>query len=211
MYCKNCGKELNEERFCPSCGTENVIFQQQSGDYAEQAHLTTDTNNLYGQTQKLVCPQCGNPNLQITTETNVTTSGKNFSGTKGCLGYLLFGPLGILCGGCGQSQKTNTTNKTYWVCPNCGKKFQNPNELRQTIKQSKISAKVVLWMDIITSLVFIIAGIAFLNDTGSGFMLVLGFFSALTMTIGWYVCVADAKKKETELNEIEQGIQKYTN
>ena len=77
------------------------------------------------------CPQCGNKELQVTTETNSQTTGKNYSGGQGCLGFLLFGPLGLLCGLCGQGKQTTTTNTTYWVCPKCGKKFRHPDELRK--------------------------------------------------------------------------------
>lgn len=75
------------------------------------------------------CPHCGNKDVQATTETNTTTTGSNFSAGKGCLGYLLFGPLGILCGSCGNNQQTVTTNTTHWHCSNCGKKFRNPDEI----------------------------------------------------------------------------------
>ena len=60
------------------------------------------------------CPKCGNENCQITTETS--------SSGKGCCGALLLGPIGILCGACGKGKTIQSTS--YWVCPNCGKKFK---------------------------------------------------------------------------------------
>lgn len=66
------------------------------------------------------CPNCGNPNLQISTET--TSTGKDFSASKGCCGAILFGPIGILCGACGKGKKIQSTS--YWFCPNCGYKFK---------------------------------------------------------------------------------------
>ncbi len=69
---------------------------------------------------QLKCPKCGVANCTPITET--TTSGKNFSVGKGFCGYVLLGPLGILCGVCGQDKQTNST--TYWMCHNCGNKFQ---------------------------------------------------------------------------------------
>ncbi len=66
------------------------------------------------------CPKCGSDNCQITTET--TSSGTDFSFGKGCCGALLFGPIGILCGACGEGKQIHST--TYWVCPNCGRKFK---------------------------------------------------------------------------------------
>lgn len=67
------------------------------------------------------CPKCGNTiNLQAVTET--TTTGKDFSAGKGCCGYVFLGPIGILCGLCGEGKQTNS--KTFWLCPQCGKKFR---------------------------------------------------------------------------------------
>jgi DNA-directed RNA polymerase subunit M/transcription elongation factor TFIIS len=55
------------------------------------------------------CPKCGS--------TSVTASKSGFSGGKGCLGALLFGPLGVLCGSCGG-------NKMFSVCMKCGHKWR---------------------------------------------------------------------------------------
>ena len=66
------------------------------------------------------CPKCGSGNVQIINET--TTKGKDFSAGKGCLGYLLAGPFGILCGACGKGKQT--INTQYWVCNNCGRKWK---------------------------------------------------------------------------------------
>ncbi len=66
------------------------------------------------------CPKCGNENCQIITETQ--TTGKDFSASKGCCGWVLFGPIGILCGMCGEGKQVS--NKSFWVCHNCGKKFR---------------------------------------------------------------------------------------
>ena len=66
------------------------------------------------------CPKCGNTNLQAITETK--TKGKDFSAGKGICGAILFGPIGLLCGLCGAGKKTKS--QTYWMCPECGKKFK---------------------------------------------------------------------------------------
>ena len=49
------------------------------------------------------CPRCGNENCSVINET--TTTGKDFSAGKGCLGALLLGPLGVLCGACGKGKQ----------------------------------------------------------------------------------------------------------
>nr|WP_243206527.1 hypothetical protein [Neobittarella massiliensis] len=67
------------------------------------------------------CPKCGSENCQIIQETNGKTKG--FGAGKGCLGTLVFGPVGFLCGLCGMGKGKTKTN-TYWVCGNCGNKFK---------------------------------------------------------------------------------------
>lgn len=66
------------------------------------------------------CPNCGNTNCQIVQET--TSSGKDFSLGKGLCGAWIFGPIGVLCGACGEGRKIET--KAYWVCHDCGRKFK---------------------------------------------------------------------------------------
>ena len=66
------------------------------------------------------CPNCKKTNTQIINE--VSTSGKDFSAGKGCLGALLLGPLGLLCGACGKGKKVENNN--YWVCNDCGHKWK---------------------------------------------------------------------------------------
>lgn len=66
------------------------------------------------------CPKCRSGNCQIITE--VKTTGKDYSASNGCCGYLLFGPIGMLCGLCAEGKQTTSVN--YWVCHNCGHKFK---------------------------------------------------------------------------------------
>lgn len=69
---------------------------------------------------RMQCPRCHSENCYIINE--VTTKGKDYSAGKGCLGYLIFGTWGLLCGACGEGKTTTNTN--YWVCNNCGKKWR---------------------------------------------------------------------------------------
>lgn len=66
------------------------------------------------------CPKCNSNNLQVIQEQS--TKGKDFSGTKGCCGALLLGPIGILCGHCGKGKQFQT--QSYWLCKDCGNKFK---------------------------------------------------------------------------------------
>lgn len=68
----------------------------------------------------MVCPNCGSENCQIINE--VSTTGKDFSASQGCCGAVLFGPIGLLCGLCGQGKQTK--NNQFWVCNGCGNKWK---------------------------------------------------------------------------------------
>jgi len=50
------------------------------------------------------CPKCGSISLHA--------NKKGYSGSKGCCGALLIGPLGLLCG-------TSGKNKVIVTCLNC--------------------------------------------------------------------------------------------
>lgn len=68
----------------------------------------------------LRCSRCGSTDLVPITETS--THGKNFKAGDACCGYLLCGPLGLLCGATGKGKQSTST--TYWLCKNCGNKFK---------------------------------------------------------------------------------------
>lgn len=66
------------------------------------------------------CPKCGVDNSSVINET--TTTGKDFSAGKGCCGAIMLGPIGVLCGVCGEGRKVHNTN--YFVCNSCGHKWK---------------------------------------------------------------------------------------
>lgn len=104
------------------------------------------------------CRECGSEDLQIVRDTDVKTTGKNYSGGQGCLGFLMFGPLGLLCGNCGQGQKTQVQQKTYWVCSKCGHKFRDPEEWRTEVKQLRTSSIGVIVLGVLCFLYWLIDG-----------------------------------------------------
>lgn len=67
------------------------------------------------------CPKCGSEDIEIITETSNSTQG--FGAGKGCCGYIIFGPIGLLCGLLGMGKGTSNTN-TYRMCRNCGSRFR---------------------------------------------------------------------------------------
>ncbi len=65
------------------------------------------------------CPKCGSSNVQFVT--NNKSTGPSI--TSGCCGYILLGPIGLLCALCGISNE----HEEYWLCQGCGNRF-NENE-----------------------------------------------------------------------------------
>ena len=66
------------------------------------------------------CHKCGSNNIVPITE--VETKGRDFKADDACCGFLLCGPIGLLCGALGKGKQTIST--TYWICKNCGNKFK---------------------------------------------------------------------------------------
>ena len=70
-------------------------------------------------------PYChaGGENCHPVVKTDIKTSGDGYGFWNGCCGFILLGPVGLLCGACGSSVKTKVRNETWWVCQKCGKEF----------------------------------------------------------------------------------------
>lgn len=131
MFCKHCGKSLSENQaFCDDCGTPTA------GVSVTKVNPATPAPS-----HKFHCPHCGSEDLYPITSTEFTssTSGGGFSAGKGCLGFFLLGPLGLLCGTCGSKTKTTVESsvKNYWSCRSCGKKFLDIDNLNSLLEQEK--------------------------------------------------------------------------
>ena len=84
-------------------------------------HIGQEENaNIVSQPKGIHCPRCGSYDIMPISE--VSTKGKDFNASDACCGFLLCGPLGLLCGATGKGKQTITT--TYWMCKGCGNKFQ---------------------------------------------------------------------------------------
>jgi len=122
MFCSKCGIKLTEGSvFCSGCGVQI--------NSTEQPQHTTNSNNSNPIPEDIRCPKCESQNLQVTLETTTTSSGGGYSGAKGCLGFLLLGPLGLLCGSGGKKVSSSTEHKNFWICMKCGHKFRKAEEV----------------------------------------------------------------------------------
>lgn len=63
------------------------------------------------------CPKCNSEQIQFVYE----TTSKGFSNKRAAMGCFCFGLLGLLFGLCNSGKKDT---KEFWICNNCGLKFQ---------------------------------------------------------------------------------------
>lgn len=98
-------------------GVNAINNQVQNTDSSENK---SENQSIATQPSGLHCPRCGSHDIMPVSE--VSTKGKDFKAGDACCGYMLCGPLGLLCGATGKGKQT-TTN-TYWMCKGCGNKFQ---------------------------------------------------------------------------------------
>ena len=176
--------------------------------------------------QYFCCPKCGSKHLQAvtTTDTNVQTQGGGYSGGKGCLGYLMFGWLGLLCGACGSKQKTTvqTTTKTTWTCTDCGNRFMHPDDMRAGIEGEKMKAKITLGVTVFFGIGFVIDLIlAVVSASSFSFFMSSGklamywgmvAFSAIATGIMYLLHKAVQNviaAKEQELRDMEAAMEQF--
>ena len=107
MFCSNCGNEINNNsKFCQHCGAEI--------NNNSNSNLPIVTKEPVSNSNKVLCPKCGSDNIHFIT----VQASQNFDKSDACCGYLLCGPLGLLCG-----VKDKTESKTVRKCMNCNKEF----------------------------------------------------------------------------------------
>ena len=150
---------------------------------------------------EMCCPRCGQKRLQV----NVQNNGSVYSAKKGCLGWLLFGPLGLLCGLSGSKKNETTTN---WICIACGNQFKNPDDIRKSVAEGKKS--VIAY--IITGVVFMVfmwMFFASLDLLKAG--IVIGIIFGGIFGLGALIVHANTKKQEAELAELEKNMRKFDN
>lgn len=95
--------------------------------------------------QKLRCPNCQSWDVLPVTETKTDVSGGGYGFGKGCCGWILLGPLGLLCGMCGSKVKSQSHTTVFWVCRDCGHKFRRPEdaEAEQMSEATASCAKIL--------------------------------------------------------------------
>ena len=121
----------------------------------------------------------------------------------------MFGPLGLLCGSCGQGQKTTTTNTTYWLCPDCGHKFRRPEDIRKQLDDFKkrfVAISIMGVLLVIMCIFLIAAGISLDIPACMWSGIIIGLFYIFIIVMTKCVTIPNLQK---ELDEIEDGMKKF--
>ncbi len=174
-YCKRCGEALTEDgNRCGTCGSAVTLITPDTTVDLEN-YLGVQSSSGVAGTQKhgsVYCPKCKSQKIQTIVESNTEGKGGGYGAGKGCLGWLLLGPLGLLCGACGSETKITTTSKTFFMCMDCGNKFRDAKELIE--EKSKISTWCFIGGPAIIIL-GIIAGLSWISIALGIFVIIGGF------------------------------------
>jgi len=167
--CNNCGQEVTGTiTVCCVCGEdlgvpkstlpsassqapETHYAQQKWGNPAE-VHQQSPTHVNSSQLPEVVnvptvriassgihdCIKCGSANV---TPFNSANTKSGFSFLEACCGFILLGPLGVLCG---MNSKIKTSNQTHWMCQVCGNQFRDPTELLKEKRSNMMKGAIVM-------------------------------------------------------------------
>jgi len=108
--CSECGRENSKSAiFCIYCGAD---FEEKKARPSVDAEVVTEAKTM--EENLIKCPSCGSSKIQFIT---VNESGE-YNTPNACCGFLLFGPIGLLCG-----LTNKNISKTTRKCINCGYEF----------------------------------------------------------------------------------------
>ncbi|QWC00027.1 zinc ribbon domain-containing protein [Mycoplasmatota bacterium] len=115
--CVYCGRESKDsDQYCKYCGEEFNAETYSSNSLSEEDIEVIDGDPKINQDRHREPIRC--PNCQSTDIFLLTKESSGFDGSNACCGYIIFGPLGLLCGLSG-ARESMTVRK----CKNCGHEF----------------------------------------------------------------------------------------
>jgi|GEM_PF-1135123 len=116
--CPTCGyQNVDDNDYCASCGSKFAPIPQ-SQNIVNAVPVTQvppkDASAPKEDDDVIHCPNCGSKNVNFVT----SETGTDFDKSNACCGYILLGPLGLLCG-----INDKKAIKTVRKCMKCGHVF----------------------------------------------------------------------------------------
>ena len=126
--CQDCGEEIfypiksnsgnSGKIFCKKCGAPNELGTKicKKCGCALNTHSSSSGISQNKNDDVVKCPRCGSTQVEFVNKTHT----QGVSGSNACCGWLLIGPIGLLCGLCGAG---NSSSRAVRKCKKCGKEF----------------------------------------------------------------------------------------
>ena len=116
--CPFCGKENDDANtYCAQCGQDLTLFDDDKDIPKKEVietYVDEDQQPNKERSTDVRCPHCHSDDIRFVTK----QMGSDVDAGNACCGYILFGPLGLLCGFTGDRQSI-----TVRKCMNCGHEF----------------------------------------------------------------------------------------
>lgn len=189
MFCIKCGTQNSEgSKFCANCGVALIGENNSRGENTSTSNIGDLHEMKDSNCASIHCPRCKSRKIQALAVSDIHGG---YRVGRGCLGWLLLGPLGLLCGAFGKKSRISITNNTSFVCMECGFRFMHIEDM---IAEKERKMKCYLIIGII---IFLFSVMALLDSPAweglCSFLIPLAF-------LGWYV-----KEKEARDDLEENG------
>ena len=166
----------------PPAPPASPVSPQQNSSYSPNSDNRTYVSG-YVRQGFVHCPKCGSDRLLSGTDVTTTTKSSGYKGGLGCLGFLMWGPLGLLCGLCGMGSKTTTKIKDKIICQDCGNEFPTIEEKKRELASGAAQGFII-------GIIAIIGSFAFFGD-GSVFMGLFALVIGVLMVISGIICIKE--------------------
>ena len=149
MFCHKCGyKAVEGANFCEKCGSELINDEKTATNSKQALNIKSEnvqqsnhsTARRHRSSKKMSCPKCNSKDIYPISETETKVKGGGYGIGKGICGWIILGPIGLLCGAFGSKPKLDSKTRTFWVCKNCSNKFRSAEDIAEEQEQEGLAS-----------------------------------------------------------------------